>query len=271
MEQLKAFISGGFGGACLVAVGHPLDLIKVRLQTGTQYKGIMDCARQTIAKEGIRGLYRGMLTPLAGATPVFAVCFWGYDVGKKLVGNKGELTIGQVAFAGAFSAIPTTILMTPMERVKCIMQVNTQFSGPLSATRFILKESGIKGLFLGSTATLLRDGLGSIGYFVTYELIKRNLSEKQLSPGAVLVAGGLAGMANWTLAIPLDVLKSRLQTAPKGTYTGLLDVFKKTLSKEGPTALMKGFRPAMVRAFPANAACFFGMEICRSFLDFYFK
>jgi hypothetical protein len=29
--SVKSFLSGGFGGMCLVAVGHPLDLIKVRL------------------------------------------------------------------------------------------------------------------------------------------------------------------------------------------------------------------------------------------------
>ena len=32
-SALKGFLSGGFGGMCLVAAGHPLDLIKVRLQT----------------------------------------------------------------------------------------------------------------------------------------------------------------------------------------------------------------------------------------------
>ena len=32
------FLAGGFGGVCLVTVGHPLDTIKVRLQTSNQYK-----------------------------------------------------------------------------------------------------------------------------------------------------------------------------------------------------------------------------------------
>ena len=38
---------------------------------------------------------------------------------------------------------------------------------------------------------------------------------------------GTAGMANWTAAIAQDVLKSRLQTSPEGTYPrGVRDVFK---------------------------------------------
>lgn len=61
-SALKNFLSGGFGGVCLVFVGHPLDLIKVRLQTMPKpapgeaplYTGMADCARKTIAKDGVR-------------------------------------------------------------------------------------------------------------------------------------------------------------------------------------------------------------------------
>ncbi|KAJ3375085.1 hypothetical protein GGF31_005807 [Allomyces arbusculus] len=275
-SALKSFLSGGFGGICLVAAGHPLDLIKVRLQTSNQYKGMVDCARQTIAKEGVRGLYRGMATPLIGVTPTFSVCFWGYDLGKKIarsVGGNGpndQLSLTQIGFAGAFSAIPTTLLMTPMERIKCVLQVQTagnmKYAGPVDAAKGIIAESGVKGLFTGTTATLMRDGIGSVGYFVAYEGIKRALTPEgakpeDLSPLAVFMAGGMAGMANWAVAIPLDVLKSRLQTAPPGTYSGVRDVLVKTVQQEGVSALFRGLGPAMVRAFPANAACFLGVEV----------
>lgn len=30
-SALKSFLSGGVGGICVVLVGHPLDLIKVRI------------------------------------------------------------------------------------------------------------------------------------------------------------------------------------------------------------------------------------------------
>lgn len=32
-SALKSFLSGGVGGICVVLVGHPLDLIKVRVST----------------------------------------------------------------------------------------------------------------------------------------------------------------------------------------------------------------------------------------------
>ena len=37
-------------------------------------------------------------------------------------------------------------------------------------------------------------------------------SRNELSVGRTLTAGGFAGMFNWLVAIPPDVLKSRLQT-----------------------------------------------------------
>jgi solute carrier family 25 carnitine/acylcarnitine transporter 20/29 len=69
-SPVKYFISGGFGGVCTVLVGHPFDTIKVRLQTtaltGQHYNGMYDCASKTIAREGVRGLYKGMSAPIAG-------------------------------------------------------------------------------------------------------------------------------------------------------------------------------------------------------------
>jgi solute carrier family 25 carnitine/acylcarnitine transporter 20/29 len=86
-------------------------------------------------------------------------------------------------------------------------------------------------------------------YFLTYEFIKKKVNEsvaegEKLTPtreftGTVL-AGGMAGVANWTVGMPQDVLKSRLQTAPLGTYNGMGDVFRELMKKEGPTALYKG-------------------------------
>ena len=53
-------------------------------------------------------------------------------------------------------------------------------------------------------------------YFMSYEWLQEVLSsdpdKKTLSPLATLMAGGTAGILNWLIAIPPDVLKSRLQT-----------------------------------------------------------
>lgn len=63
------------------------------------------------------------------------------------------------------------------------------------------------------------------------------------------------------------MIKSRLQSAPEGTYSGFIDCAKKTIQLDGPKALFKGFGPAMCRAVPANAATFLGVELALSALN----
>jgi len=54
-------------------------------------------------------------------------------------------------------------------------------------------------------------------YFLTYEYLKEQFTPEggKLSLLATIAAGGFAGIANWLVGMPPDILKSRLQT---GTY-----------------------------------------------------
>ena len=280
-------------GLCTVLVGHPFDLVKVRIQTASGTTGHMSTfgmLGKTFASEGIRGIYRGVSAPIMAVTPMFAVSFWGYDMGQRVVrmvssssNTEQPLSISQLCAAGGISAIPCTVIMTPSERLKCLLQIQAneiekgkkpKYTGLVDCAKHVYKEGGIRSIYKGTAATLLRDVPGSIAWFGTYEFIKKSLMEyqeleaNQLSPLAVLSAGGFAGMACWGISIPADVLKSRFQTAPPGQYNGIIDVYQHLMKEEGPSALFKGFRPAMIRAFPANAACFFGMELSRKALSF---
>jgi len=282
-SALKSFLSGGFGGVCIVLVGHPFDLIKVRMQTGAlQGNSVFGILANNLRTEGIAGIYRGVSAPLLAVSPMFAVSFWGYDIGQRMVRwyddqPIGQMSISQCVIAGAISAVPTTAIMAPSERIKCLLQVpNHPYKGFMDCTTSVLKQGGVRSLFKGTALTLMRDTPGSMAWFGMYEYAKREMMRLQgidpatgtLSPIAVLTAGGLAGMACWTVAIPADVLKSRYQSAPEGTYTGLMDVYSKLIKTEGFGALFTGIRPALIRAFPANAACFFGMEVGRKALAF---
>lgn len=285
VSPVKYFLSGGFGGICTIVTGHPLDTIKVRLQTMPKpapnesplYKGTFDCAKKTISKEGFFGLYKGMAAPLVGVAPIFAMSFLGYGLGKKLQQNTPDekLTLVQLFYAGAFSGIFTTIIMAPGERIKCLLQIQhgeakPKYSGPNDVVKQLYREGGIRSIYKGTCATLLRDMPASGMYFMTYEGLQRLMTPEdgKLSLLSTIIAGGFAGIANWVIGMPPDVLKSRLQTAPEGTYKrGIREVFVKLLKEDGALALYRGVVPVMLRAFPANAACFLGFEMAMKFLN----
>ncbi|KAF3928769.1 Mitoferrin-2 [Orbilia brochopaga] len=275
VSGVRSLIAGGVGGVCAVVVGHPFDLVKVRLQTAEKgvYSGTIDVVRKTIAKEGIRrGLYAGVSAPLVGVTPMFAVSFWGYDMGKKIVQatsevKDGQFSIAQISAAGFFSAIPMTLITAPFERVKVLLQIQGQSSGPkkyangLDVVRQLYKEGGIRSVFRGSVATLARDGPGSAAYFAAYEYTKKALTppdSTDLSLPAIVAAGGAAGIAMWVSIFPVDTVKSRLQSAEgKPTVGG---VIREIYGKGGVKAFFPGLTPALLRAVPANAATFVGVE-----------
>lgn len=292
-SQLRSFVAGGFGGVCAVVVGHPFDLAKVRLQTAEKgvYTGAIDVVKKSIAKDGLRrGLYAGVSAPLVGVTPMFAVSFWGYDLGKQIVratstvAPDGNLSIAQVSAAGFFSAIPMTAITAPFERVKVILQVQGQqklapgekpkYSGGMDVVRQLYKEGGVRSVFRGSVATLARDGPGSAAYFAAYEYIKKALTPKdpvtgeasgKLSLGAITVAGAGAGVAMWIPVFPIDTVKSRLQTAEGNVTIG--GVVKQLYRAGGYKAFFPGFAPALARAVPANAATFLGVELAHQAMN----
>uniref|UniRef100_A0A060TGN7 ARAD1D24816p n=1 Tax=Blastobotrys adeninivorans TaxID=409370 RepID=A0A060TGN7_BLAAD len=276
--QTKSFLAGGFGGVCAVLVGHPFDLVKVRLQTSQpgQYGGTLDVVKKTLAADGFRGLYRGVVAPLYGVTPMFAISFWGYDLGQRIVTSvtkpEGSLSIGQISAAGFLSAIPTTGVAAPFERVKVILQLQgqgktqgKQFNGALDVVKHLYREGGLRSVFKGSVATLARDGPGSALYFATYEYTKRRLTPEgqTMSLGAITLAGGLAGTAMWIPVFPIDTIKSNLQSSDKPQ--SLSAVTKGIYRNGGFKAFFPGLGPALLRSFPANAATFVGVELAHSF------
>ncbi|KAK9329063.1 mitochondrial carrier domain-containing protein [Lipomyces starkeyi] len=278
--QVKSFAAGGVGGICAVLVGHPFDLIKVRLQTAEKgvYSGALDALKKTVAKDGIFGVYRGVSPPLLGVTPMFAISFWGYDLGKRIVGSvtpvapSGDLSIGQISTAGFFSAIPMTLIAAPFERIKVLLQIQGQsgenkYSGPLDVVKKLYKDGGIRSLMRGSLATLCRDGPGSAIYFATYEYLKKQLTPagNSMSLGAISFAGGMSGVAMWITIFPIDTIKSQLQSSE--THTNIARVTRSIYKAGGVKAFFPGLGPALARSFPANAATFVGVELTHKFFD----
>lgn len=285
------FLAGACGGAMsIIIVGHPLDTIKVRLQTmppqtlpGEKplFSGAWDCARKTVKKEGFVSLYRGMLAPLAIAMPSSAISFSSFNKAKSWQQREegSILKPHQIFLAGAFSGALSQVLVVPGERIKCLLQIQrlskgeNKYSGPFDCIKQIYREEGFRGIYRGTCVGLLRDVPGVGMYYMTYECLLRfftpaGKTRDTVGPFAIAIAGGLAGVNYWFLSLPQDTLKSRFQTAPPGTYPrGIRDVFKVTVKQEGYKALWRGFAPVMIRAFPACSVIYLGYEFALRFLN----
>ncbi|XP_068125770.1 mitochondrial glutamate carrier 1-like isoform X2 [Hyperolius riggenbachi] len=116
----------------------------------------------------------------------------------------------------------------------------------------LLHTEGVKGLYKGLGATLLRDVPFSIVYFPLFS----NLNTLGMSSDGKVpflhsfFAGCIAGSTAAVAVNPCDVIKTRLQSLHKGaneeTYTGIIDCARKIWVKEGPSAFLKG---SLCRAF----------------------
>jgi len=69
----------------------------------------------------------------------------------------------------------------------------------------------------------------------------------------IMAAGGLAGIANWVVAYPTDVVKSKYQTAHKDEYKNVLHVYRRVFETSGLTSFYKGFGTFAVGCFMAEA------------------
>eukprot|EP00026_Physarum_polycephalum_P014513 Phypoly_transcript_15035.p1 GENE.Phypoly_transcript_15035~~Phypoly_transcript_15035.p1 ORF type:complete len:177 (+),score=5.78 Phypoly_transcript_15035:398-928(+) len=161
----------------------------------------------------------------------------------------------------------------PMDLFKCKMQVQKLgiskdpfvYRNAIDAGLKIFSHYGIRGVYRGIDATLMRNVPGSAVYFLVYELLKKQLGSNQF---AIMTAGGIGGIAFWCSVYPFDVLKSTLQAdsvdKSRRVYTGAFDCAKKIYKANGLRAFWRGFQTCLIRAFPVNAISFLTYEYVRS-------
>lgn len=114
-----------------------------------------------------------MAAPLTGVAPIFAMSFLGFGLGKKLQQKSPDekLTLPQLFYAGAFSGVFTTAIMAPGERIKCLLQIQhadsvAKYNGPVDCVKQLYREGGMRSIYKGTCATLLRGTHRYINYSV---------------------------------------------------------------------------------------------------------
>ncbi|GAM20183.1 hypothetical protein SAMD00019534_033580, partial [Acytostelium subglobosum LB1] len=257
-------IAGGVAGIIGASTVFPIDMIKTRLQTqkplpdGTlKYNGIADCYRKIVANEGgMRALYRGLSANLVGITPEKALKLAVNDLLRnKLQGDAPQIALWQEVLAGGGAGFCQVVATNPMEIVKIRMQVSGE-AGKKATLGEVVSELGLRGLYKGTAATLLRDVPFSMVYFSIYGRLKSHYTDQQtgqITVPKILWSGILAGSCAASISTPMDVIKTRVQAKPKPgdpIYNGIMDCIKQTLKAEGPQAFTKGLVPRIMIISP---------------------
>lgn len=263
------FVAGCLGGLSGIVVGHPFDTVKVRLQTQVtkRYSGTVNCFAQIVKQETVFGLYKGMLSPMAGIGFINAIIF-GVQANVFRVLEPG---LSGQCISGAVAGAVQSIVCCPMELAKTRVQIQSKkvntherYHGSFDCLQKIFKKNGIKGCYRGMTITLIREIPSFAIYFGTFELYCVALTRKGSSTDCIgllglLLAGGMSGISSWVFTYPIDVVKSRIQADGDGQdrkYRSIVDCVRKTYRSGGLNAFLQGLTATVVRAFPTNAATF---------------
>lgn len=300
LEALKDVFCGSAAGMAGKVIEYPFDTVKVRLQSQPdhlplRYTGPLDCFRQSIRADGIRGLYRGINAPLLGAAVENSCLFFSYRMFQDILrstwysSTTEDLPFSALLVSGAASGSITSIALTPIELVKCKMQVPVNGAaraapGTLSIITSIFRHDGILGFWRGQLGTFIRETGGGAAWFGGYEGVSlffrmRAASKRQNTSEPVtipiyqqMIAGAAGGISYNFLFYPADTIKSRMQTEDvirpgHGGRQTFLSVGKTMWQQQGLRSLYRGCGITCARSAPSSAFIFSVYEALRGFIS----
>lgn len=182
---LANMASGGLAGATSLSFVYSLDYARTRLANDAksakkggsrQFNGMIDVYRKTMASDGVAGLYRGFLVSCVGII-VYRGCYFGFYDSLKPVVLTGAyannffasfmlgwgVTIGAGLASYPLDTIRRRMMMTSGEAVK--------YKSSLDCGAQIIRKEGIKSLFKGAGANILR-GVAGAGVLSGFDFIK---------------------------------------------------------------------------------------------------
>ncbi|KAI9766869.1 MAG: hypothetical protein M1835_007125 [Candelina submexicana] len=295
-EAAKDITFGSVAGIVGKFVEYPFDTVKVRLQSQPEhlplrYRGPLDCFQQSFRQDGFLGLYRGISAPLAGAAIETSSMFLSNALQAVILPSKEPLPLSALVVCGGAAGAFTSYLLTPIELIKCKMQVPSQQSstmkrapGPLILITSVYRHEGLRGFWRGQLGTLIRETGGSAAWFGSYESVSamfrrfvespsrsrkgfndENTPLATRSPLPVyqqMLAGAVAGMSYNFLFYPADTIKSVMQTeeigliAPISQKKTFLSVGRALWMQQGLKGLYRGCGITVGRSAPSSAFIF---------------
>jgi len=177
--------SGGAAGACSLAFVYSLDYARTRLANDNkaakkggerQFNGLLDVYRKTLATDGITGLYRGFNISCVGIVVYRGLYFGMYDSLKPVVlqGNMKDSFIGAFLLGWSIT-IGAGLASYPIDTVRRRMMMTSgeavKYKSSMHAFNEIIKKEGMKSLFKGAGANILR-AIAGAGVLAGYDQLQ---------------------------------------------------------------------------------------------------
>jgi hypothetical protein len=115
-------------------VGHPFDLVKVRLQTegaSGRFRGPLQCVMATVRSEGVMSLYKGVTPPLLGTGVINALVFGlqglfvGVAKGREGLGESDPATLSHTVQAAMATGAVISLVVT-VRRMRGLWRSRTE-------------------------------------------------------------------------------------------------------------------------------------------------
>jgi len=178
--------SGGAAGACSLAFVYSLDYARTRLANDNksakkgggerQFNGLVDVYRKTLATDGVAGLYRGFTISCVGIIVYRGLYFGMYDSLKPvlLTGALEGSFLGSF-FLGWGITIGAGLASYPIDTIRRRMMMTSgeavKYKSSIHAFNEIVKKEGVKSLFKGAGANILRAVAGA-GVLAGYDQLQ---------------------------------------------------------------------------------------------------
>uniref|UniRef100_H2QE30 Solute carrier family 25 member 10 n=2 Tax=Pan TaxID=9596 RepID=H2QE30_PANTR len=172
--RVSRWYFGGLASCGAACCTHPLDLLKVHLQTQQEVKLRMTgMALRVVRTDGILALYNGLSASLCRQMTYSLTRFAIYETVRDRVakGSQGPLPFHQKVLLGSVSGLAGGFVGTPADLVNVRMQNDVKlpqgqrrnYAHALDGLYRVAREEGLRRLFSGATMASSRGALVTVG------------------------------------------------------------------------------------------------------------
>ncbi|KAI0990078.1 hypothetical protein GJ496_001837 [Pomphorhynchus laevis] len=278
-DKVGKWYFGGAAGCMAVCFTHPLDTLKVNLQTQQKVEyGLIGVGKKVIRDGGVLALYKGLSAAILRQATYTTTRFGIYEVVKSYK-KDGGLTFfekvslaGMAGFCGGFVGTPADLVNVRMQNdIKLPLDKRRCYKNAIDGMLRVYREEGVKRMWGGGLSASTRGMAMNIGQLAFYEQFKQMLISTVYFDDNLtthFTASTMAGSVATLMTMPLDVTKTRLMNAPPGTYSGIMACVA-DIGRNGPAGFFKGFLPAFLRLAPHTILTFVFLEQLRLRFGYY--